>query len=67
MSLDVLKQELAVLPAIERSQIMAYLLSLQDEQDDAYRTALARKIDEKDPHRWVSLEELDHRLANKKD
>ncbi len=67
MSIDVLKQELAGLAATERSQIMAYLLALQDGQSDAYRATLARKIDDKDPRRWVSIEELDRRLANKQD
>lgn len=67
MSIEVLKQELAGLAAAERSQIMAFLCALQDEKDDAYRATLTRKIDEKDPHRWVSLDELDRRLAAKKD
>ncbi len=67
MSIDVIKQELAGLPAAERSQIMAYLLALQDGQDDAYRSILARKIDEKDPRRWVTLEELDRRLSTLKE
>ena len=67
MSIEVLKQELAGLAAADRSQIMAYLLALQDGQDDAYRATLARKIDEKDPKRWASIDELDRRLAAKKD
>lgn len=67
MSIDVLKQELAGLAAAERSQIMACLLALQDEQDDAYWATLARKIDEKDPRRWVTIEELDRRLATRND
>ena len=67
MSIEVLKQELAGLAASDRSQIMAYLLALQDGQDDAYRATLARKIDDKDPKRWVSIDELDRRLAAKKD
>ena len=67
VSIDVLKQELAGLAATERSQIVAYLLALQDEQNDAYRASLGRKIDEKDPRGWVTLEELDRRLAAKQD
>jgi hypothetical protein len=67
MSIEVLKQELAGLAAAERSQIMAFLLALQDGQNGAYRATLARKIDEKDPNRWVSIDELDRRLAAKKD
>ena len=43
MSIEVLKRELAGLAETERTQILAYFLSLQDGQDEAYRTALARK------------------------
>ncbi len=46
---------------------MAFLLSLQDGQDDAYRATLAEKIDSRDPKRWASVDELDRRLAAKKD
>ena len=65
MSIEVLKQELAGLGEGERSQIVAYLLALQDEKHAAYQSALARKIDDKDASRWVTLEELDRRLAEK--
>jgi hypothetical protein len=64
MSIEVLKRELAGLAETERTQILAYFLSLQDGQDEAYRTALARKIEENDPRRWVTLEELDRRLSD---
>jgi hypothetical protein len=46
---------------------MAFLLSLQDGQDAAYRGVLAGKIDDRDPKRWVSIDELDRRLAAKQD
>ena len=63
-----LKQELAGLALIERSQIMAYLVSLQDGQDASYRAALAQKIDERPQSaRWATLDDLDRRLATKKD
>ena len=68
MSIDVLKQELAGLALSERSQIMAYLVSLQDSQDAAYRAVLAQKINASaDAARWTTLEDLDRRLAAKKD
>lgn len=66
MGIDVLKQELAGLASGERAQIMAYLVSLQDGQDAAYRAALARKIDESaGSSRWATLEDLDRRLGAK--
>jgi hypothetical protein len=67
MSIEVLKQELAGLAPADRSRITAFLLSLQDGQDAAYRGVLAGKIDDRDPKRWVSIDELDRRLAAKQD
>ncbi len=64
MSIEVLKQELAGLAEQERTQIMAFLLSLQDAQDSSYRAMLARKIDDNDPSRWVTMEGLDRRLTD---
>ncbi|MSU22793.1 MAG: hypothetical protein EXS32_03105 [Opitutus sp.] len=46
--------------------LLAYLLALQDGPDDAYRATMARKIDEQDSKRWITLDELDQRLAAKK-
>jgi hypothetical protein len=65
MSIEVLKQELAGLAQADRSQIMAFLLALQDGQDDAYRATLAGKIDDRNPARWVSIDELDRRILAK--
>lgn len=67
MSIEVLKQELAGLPLADRSQIMAFLLALQDSQDDTYRSTLARKIDDQNAARWISLDEFDRRLSPKQD
>jgi hypothetical protein len=65
MSIDVLKKELAGLGEGERSGILAFLVALQDEKNAGYRETLARKIDDRDAQRWVTLEELDRRLAEK--
>ncbi len=68
MSLEALKYELAGLPTPERSQIMAYLVSLQDRADAGYPATLARKVDEPcGSARWATLEDLDRRLSTKKD
>ncbi len=67
MSIEILKQELAGLGTVERNQMVAFLLSLQDTQNDAYREKLGRGIDDKDPAHWVTLDELDRRLRARKD
>ncbi len=67
MSIEVLKKELAGLADQDRSQIMAYLVSLQDSRNDSYLAGLARKIDTPaDSSRWIGLDEFDRRLATKK-
>lgn len=58
-----LRQELAALPAHDRSRIMAFLVALQDRDDAAYRAELARKIDDETPDRWLKVEEMDRRFG----
>jgi len=67
MSIDAIKQELASLDQAGRKEIVAYLVALDDEVNAEYRTALAQKIDDKTPGRWMTLEELDRRLSGKDD
>ena len=61
MSVEALKQELAALNPKEQRQLTAFLVSIQDERDDAYRKKLAEKI-KKPASEFATLEELDRRL-----
>ncbi len=61
MSIEVLKKELSALNTDEQRQLTAFLVSLQDSGDDAYRKNLAKKID-KPASEFATLEELDRRL-----
>jgi cytochrome oxidase Cu insertion factor (SCO1/SenC/PrrC family) len=63
MSIDALKQALAGLDDAGRHQIMAYLISIDDQKDAEYLAKLARKIDDKNPANWITLEELEKRLS----
>jgi len=63
MSIEALKQELANLDGARRSEIVAYLVALEDRSNPDYRAALTRKIDDKDPAHWLTLEEFDRRLS----
>ena len=67
MSIDAIKQELAGLDVAHRNEIVAYLLSIDDQNNTQYRSSLTRKIDDKDPAHWLTLEELDRRLSLKDD
>ena len=61
MSIEVLKKELSALSAVEQRQLTAFLVSLQDAGDGAYRQRLSTKIDKPAPE-FATLEELDRRL-----
>ena len=61
MSIEALKQELAALDAKEQRQLTAFLVSLQDGRDTAYRNKLTAKID-KPAAEFATLDELDRRL-----
>ena len=67
MSIEALKQELASLGDADRHHIMSYLVSIEEQKDVAYRTEMARKIDDKDPSHWLTLEEFDKRLSLRED
>lgn len=61
MSIEALKKELSALNADEQRHLAAFLVSLQDANNAAYRHALAAKIS-KPPSEFATLEELDRRL-----
>jgi len=60
MSLEALKREAAALPLDQRRHLMGFLVSIN--MADEERRELTRKIDDKDPERWMTLEQLDERL-----
>ena len=62
MSLKELQDEARALDADSRHRLMAFLQTLEDDADEAYRRELARKIDDKNPANWISLEEAKARL-----
>lgn len=63
MSLTQLKDEAAHLPPAEQRELIAFLVARQTEQDEEFRRALARKIDDTDPSRWVELDDLQKRYS----
>jgi hypothetical protein len=62
VSIDLLKQELSALNASEQRHLTAFLVSLQDAGDDAYRKKLSIKI-ENPAAEFATLAELDRRLG----
>jgi hypothetical protein len=63
MSMAELMREVEALPPEQQKQLAAFLLHLRLQHDDAWRTEMARRIDDKNPANWVSLEDLKKSLA----
>jgi hypothetical protein len=57
-----LVQDIAQLPAAAQDELSAHLLRLRRRRDDEWRREMARRIDDKNPANWVSLEDLKRRL-----
>jgi hypothetical protein len=53
---------LSALDANEQRQLTAFLVSLQDARDEAYRKKLAEKID-RSASEFATLKDLDRRLG----
>jgi hypothetical protein len=43
--------------------MIAFLLTSEEKDNQEYRQELARRLDDKDPTHWISLDELDRRLG----
>ena len=57
-------RDVAELPPQAQQQMASYLVQLRLQQDDEWRREMARKIDDKNPANWVSLEELQRRFPD---
>jgi hypothetical protein len=62
VSIELLKQELSALNPGEQRHLTAFLVSLQDASDAAYRKKLSTKI-EKPAAEFATLADLDRRLG----
>ena len=61
MSVLELKRELARLPAEERRELAAYLVTLRHEESAQFKDRISTMIDDKDPANWMTLEDFDKR------
>jgi hypothetical protein len=62
VSIETLKAELKALPSEERRKLVAFLIALGDENRVDYAANLARKIDDKSPERWLTVEQCESEL-----
>jgi hypothetical protein len=63
--METIKDELALLNPERRREILAYLVSIEDQANDSYASVMAGKIDDNRSESWMSLNELDGRLGLK--
>lgn len=63
MSLAEIKDELAHLLVGERKQIMAYLVGLRIREDESLQEKLSRRADNTNASGWLTVRDLDQRLA----
>ncbi|MDP4624036.1 MAG: hypothetical protein NWT08_02745 [Akkermansiaceae bacterium] len=59
MSVLEIKRELAKLPAEERRELTAFLVSLRHEESEGFKERMSSMIDDKNPENWMSLEDFD--------
>jgi hypothetical protein len=63
--METIKDELALLNPERRREILAYLVSIEDQANDSYASVMAGKIDDNRSESWMSLNDLDGRLGLK--
>ena len=63
MSLAQLKDQAVHLSAKQRRELVAFLIALETEQDEAFKEKLAAKIRDRDPAKWVDLDDAQKRYA----
>jgi len=61
MSLKQLKEEIAHLPLGEQRELVAYIVSIQVNQDGTFKQRMAQKIDDTNPDNWIELDDLKKR------
>jgi hypothetical protein len=62
MNFETVQQEITTWDELALRRLIAYAVILQDRKS-GQSAADARKLDDPDPARWVSLEEVDRRLG----
>jgi hypothetical protein len=63
MSMADLMREVAGLEPERQNELASYLLHLRLERDPEWRSELTKRIDDKNPNNWVSLEDWKKEIA----
>lgn len=62
MSFETLKEQVDSLADGERRRLMAYLVTVEHSKNAEHAERMAKKIECKDPARWLTLEEVEKRF-----
>lgn len=63
MSMAELMRVVANLPKDQQDKLAAFLLHLRRQHDTAWRAEMTRRIDDTDPARWLTLEDVKREFA----
>jgi len=63
MSFDTLKREVESLADDERRRLLAFMVTLEDRSRADYREELARRIDDRLPERWLTIDRAERELG----
>ena len=58
-----LQSEVSALSPEQRRKLMAYMVTIEDQNRPGYAAELARKIDDKNPGHWLTAEECEKKLG----
>lgn len=64
MNVIELQHEIEQLDEKEQKRLLGFMVGLQVRRDSAYREELTRRLDDRDPERWIPLEEMQRRLRS---
>ena len=62
MSIEAIQEQIRILGADDRRKLIAFMVSLDDQNRPGYAQMLAKRIDDQSPDRWLTLEECERRL-----
>ena len=58
MTLPMLKEQVATLPADEQAELAAFLAERLRRDDPAYRLELSARLDDSDPQHWIRWDDV---------
>jgi hypothetical protein len=58
MTVEEIKTQIALLAEAQQDHLAAFLVSLRRQRDTGARQEIARRIDDKQPENWLTVDEL---------